>query len=252
MRKQQKRRVLRAKCRKDRPNSRCRRKNKSRPNKSRPKQKAGGRSGVRVCIEEKSGDKTGVRRTEKSGDKKRSRQSGESRIAKETGIERKYGSGQFGSDGKGDGFDENFTDRAAEPKSVRRGRKRKKSEVKKQSAKNEARAASDSIYLTVRSSAVTLDKASGVKVGNVKTQLPDGYEGYIRRTAKCETNLGSDVFTAEGGPLDGREDCKTLTAKDKNKYYAWYRKGMYYQGKWVDIKVTLVDFELRDGAFSVL
>ena len=67
--------------------------------------------------------------------------------------------------------------------------------------------------------------------------------------AKCETNLGSDVFTAEGGPLDGREDCKTLTAKDKNKYYAWYRKGMYYQGKWVDIKVTLVDFELRDGAF---
>ena len=24
---------------------------------------------------------------------------------------------------------------------------------------------------------------------------------------------------------------------------------MYYQGKWVDIKVTLVDFELRDGAF---
>ena len=121
--------------------------------------------------------------------------------------------------------------------------------MKKQSAKNEARAASDSIYLTVRSSAVTLDKASGVKVGNVKTQLPDGYEGYIRRTAKCETNLGSDVFTAEGGPLDGREDCKTLTAKDKNKYYAWYRKGMYYQGKWVDIKVTLVDFELRDGAF---
>ena len=125
----------------------------------------------------------------------------------------------------------------------------KNPKVKKQSAKNEARAASDSIYLTVRSSAVTLDKASGVKVGNVKTQLPDGYEGYIRRTAKCETNLGSDVFTAEGGPLDGREDCKTLTAKDKNKYYAWYRKGMYYQGKWVDIKVTLVDFELRDGAF---
>ena len=70
--------------------------------------------------------------------------------------------------------------------------------MKKQSAKNEARVASDSIYLTVRSSAVTLDKASGVKVGNVKTQLPDGYEGYIRRTAKCETNLGSDVFTAEG------------------------------------------------------
>lgn len=125
----------------------------------------------------------------------------------------------------------------------------KNPKVKKQSAKNEARAASDSIYLTVRSSAVTLDKASGVMVGNVKTQLPDGYEGYIRRTAKCETNLGSDVFTAEGGPLDGREDCKTLTAKDKNKYYAWYRKGMYYQGKWVDIKVTLVDFELRDGAF---
>lgn len=125
----------------------------------------------------------------------------------------------------------------------------KNPKVKKQSAKNEARAASDSIYLTARSSAVTLDKASGVKVGNVKTQLPDGYEGYIRRTAKCETNLGSDVFTAEGGPLDGREDCKTLTAKDKNKYYAWYRKGMYYQGKWVDIKVTLVDFELRDGAF---
>lgn len=125
----------------------------------------------------------------------------------------------------------------------------KNPKVKKQSAKNEARAASDSIYLTVRSSAVTLDKASGVKVGNVKTQLPDGYEGYIRRTAKCETNLGSDVFTAEGGPLDGREDCKTLTAKAKNKYYAWYRKGMYYQGKWVDIKVTLVDFELRDGAF---
>lgn len=125
----------------------------------------------------------------------------------------------------------------------------KNPKVKKQSAKNEARAASDSIYLTVRSGAVTLDKASGVKVGNVKTQLPDGYEGYIRRTAKCETNLGSDVFTAEGGPLDGREDCKTLTAKDKNKYYAWYRKGMYYQGKWVDIKVTLVDFELRDGAF---
>lgn len=125
----------------------------------------------------------------------------------------------------------------------------KNPKVKKQSAKNEARAASDSIYLTVRSSAVTLDKASGVKVGNVKTQLPDGYEGYIRRTAKCETNLGSDVFTAEGGPLNGREDCKTLTAKDKNKYYAWYRKGMYYQGKWVDIKVTLVDFELRDGAF---
>ena len=125
----------------------------------------------------------------------------------------------------------------------------KNPKVKKQSAKNEARAASDSIYLTARSSAVTLDKASGVMVGNVKTQLPDGYEGYIRRTAKCETNLGSDVFTAEGGPLDGREDCKTLTAKDKNKYYAWYRKGMYYQGKWVDIKVTLVDFELRDGAF---
>ena len=125
----------------------------------------------------------------------------------------------------------------------------KNPKVKKQSAKNEARAASDSIYLTARSSAVTLDKASGVKVGNVKTQLPDGYEGYIRRTAKCETNLGSDVFTAEGGPLNGREDCKTLTAKDKNKYYAWYRKGMYYQGKWVDIKVTLVDFELRDGAF---
>ena len=125
----------------------------------------------------------------------------------------------------------------------------KNPKVKKQSAKNEARAASDSIYLTARSSAVTLDKASGVTVGNVKTQLPDGYEGYIRRTAKCETNLGSDVFTAEGGPLDGREDCKTLTAKDKNKYYAWYRKGMYYQGKWVDIKVTLVDFELRDGAF---
>ena len=125
----------------------------------------------------------------------------------------------------------------------------KNPKVKKQSAKNEARAASDSIYLTARSSAVTLDKASGVKVGNVKTQLPDGYEGYIRRTAKCETNLGSDVFTAEGGPLDGREDCKTLTAKDKNKYYAWYRKGMYYQGKWVDIKVTLLDFELRDGAF---
>lgn len=125
----------------------------------------------------------------------------------------------------------------------------KNPKVKKQSAKNEARAASDSIYLTARSSAVTLDKASGVKVGNVKTQLPDGYEGYIRRTAKCETNLGSDVFTAEGGPLDGREDCKTLMAKDKNKYYAWYRKGMYYQGKWVDIKVTLVDFELRDGAF---
>lgn len=125
----------------------------------------------------------------------------------------------------------------------------KNPKVKKQSAKNEARAASDSIYLTARSSAVTLDKVSGVKVGNVKTQLPDGYEGYIRRTAKCETNLGSDVFTAEGGPLNGREDCKTLTAKDKNKYYAWYRKGMYYQGKWVDIKVTLVDFELRDGAF---
>ena len=125
----------------------------------------------------------------------------------------------------------------------------KNPKVKKQSAKNEARAASDSIYLTARSSAVTLDKASGVTVGNVKTQLPDGYEGYIRRSAKCETNLGSDVFTAEGGPLDGREDCKTLTAKDKNKYYAWYRKGMYYQGKWVDIKVTLVDFELRDGAF---
>ncbi len=125
----------------------------------------------------------------------------------------------------------------------------KNPKVKKQSAKNEARAASDSIYLMARSSAVTLDKASGVTVGNVKTQLPDGYEGYIRRTAKCETNLGSDVFTAEGGPLDGREDCKTLTAKDKNKYYAWYRKGMYYQGKWVDIKVTLVDFELRDGAF---
>ena len=61
----------------------------------------------------------------------------------------------------------------------------KNPKVKKQSAKNEARAASDSIYLTVRSSAVTLDKASGVKVGNVKTQLPDGYEGYIRRTAKC-------------------------------------------------------------------
>lgn len=59
----------------------------------------------------------------------------------------------------------------------------KNPKVKKQSAKNEARAASDSIYLTVRSSAVTLDKASGVKVGNVKTQLPDGYEGYIRRTA---------------------------------------------------------------------
>ena len=125
----------------------------------------------------------------------------------------------------------------------------KNPKVKKQSAKNEARAASDSIYLTARSSAVTLDKASGVTIGNVKTQLPDGYEGYIRRTAKCETNLGSDVFTAEGGPLNGREDCKTLTAKDKNKYYAWYRKGMYYQGKWVDIKVTLVDFELRDGAF---
>lgn len=70
----------------------------------------------------------------------------------------------------------------------------KNPKVKKQSAKNEARAASDSIYLTVRSSAVTLDKASGVKVGNVKTQLPDGYEGYIRRTAKCETNLGSDVL----------------------------------------------------------
>ena len=86
--------------------------------------KAGGRSGVRVCIEEKSGDKTGVRRTEKSGDKKRSRQSGESRIAKETGIERKYGSGQFGSDGKGDGFDENFTDRAAADGT---GRNRKKS-----------------------------------------------------------------------------------------------------------------------------
>lgn len=44
----------------------------------------------------------------------------------------------------------------------------KNPKVKKQSAKNEARAASDSIYLTVRSSAVTLDKASGVKVGNVK------------------------------------------------------------------------------------
>ena len=49
----------------------------------------------------------------------------------------------------------------------------KNPKVKKQSAKNEARAASDSIYLTARSSAVTLDKASGVKVGNVKTQLPD-------------------------------------------------------------------------------
>lgn len=125
----------------------------------------------------------------------------------------------------------------------------KKPKVKKQSEEKASRAASDSIYLTVRSGAVTLDKASGVTVGNVKTQLPDGYEGYIRRTAKCETNLGSDVFTAEGGPLDGREDCKTLTTKDKNKYYAWYRKGMYYQEKWVDIKVTLVDFELRDGAF---
>ena len=60
----------------------------------------------------------------------------------------------------------------------------KNPKVKKQSAKNEARAASDSIYLTVRSSAVTLDKASGVKVGNVKTQLPDGYEGYIRNVRR--------------------------------------------------------------------
>ena len=50
---------------------------------------------------------------------------------KQESEERKYGSGQFGSDGKGDGFDENFTDGAAEPKSVRRGRKRKKSESEK-------------------------------------------------------------------------------------------------------------------------
>lgn len=65
----------------------------------------------------------------------------------------------------------------------------KNPKVKKQSAKNEARAASDSIYLTARSSAVTLDKASGVKVGNVKTQLPDGYEGYIRRTPNVRRTL---------------------------------------------------------------
>lgn len=106
----------------------------------------------------------------------------------------------------------------------------------------------DSVYLTARKNAVTLDKVPAVTVGNVNTQIPDGYEGYVRTVTGIETNFSSQTFVPDTGALKGKDGCIRLTDKDKNKYYAWYRKSMYYQGLWVDIKMTLTDFELRNNA----
>ena len=39
----------------------------------------------------------------------------------------------------------------------------------------------ESMYLKARAKGVALNKASGVTVGNVKTQLPQGYEAYVRK-----------------------------------------------------------------------
>ncbi len=80
----------------------------------------------------------------------------------------------------------------------------KNPKVKKQSAKNEARAASDSIYLTVRSSAVTLDKASGLNqsgsdTGFMLSVLISGKAATAVFTfVRPENNLGTST-TPSGG-----------------------------------------------------
>lgn len=111
------------------------------------------------------------------------------------------------------------------------------------------RAASDSIYLTCRSSAVKLNKSDAVIVGDVSTQLPAAYEGYVRSVKSAEINFKGKTFVPDSGPLKGKENCVKLTSDDKSRYYAWYRKSMYYQGQWIDIKMTLTNFKLRSGAY---
>ena len=107
----------------------------------------------------------------------------------------------------------------------------------------------ESEYLKVRSDAVALNKASGVTIGNVKTQLPQGYEAHIRKVNQCQINFKDKTFVPDSGPLKGNTDCVMLGANDRNKYYAWYRKSMYYQNFWVDIKMTLAEFSFQEGAY---
>ncbi len=107
----------------------------------------------------------------------------------------------------------------------------------------------ESMYLKARAKGVALNKASGVTVGNVKTQLPQGYEAYVRKIAQCQINFKDKTFVPDSGPLKGNTDCVMLGRNDKNKYYAWYRKSIYYKNFWVDIKMTLTEYEYRDGAY---
>lgn len=127
---------------------------------------------------------------------------------------------------------------------------KKQEETEDQTAPEKmARAAGqNSIYLTARQKAVTLDQVTAVTVGNVHTQIPEGYEGYVRTVTSIETNFSTQTFVPDKGALKGKEGCISLTENDKNKYFAWYRNSMFYQGQWLDIKVTLTDFELRNGA----
>lgn len=122
------------------------------------------------------------------------------------------------------------------------------SEEEKGSERKIRAAAAEGIYLTARKKASTLDKVTAVTIGNVNTQIPEGYEGYVRTVSAIETNFSSQSFVPDKGALKGKEGCISLSGSDKNKYYAWYRKSMYYQGQWLDIRMTLTDFELRNGA----
>ena len=55
----------------------------------------------------------------------------------------------------------------------------------------------ESMYLKARAKGVALNKASGVTVGNVKTQLPQGYEAYVRKIAQCQINFKDKTFVPD-------------------------------------------------------
>ena len=113
-----------------------------------------------------------------------------------------------------------------------------------------ARAAGDSIYVEARETGIRLDKSARVTVGNINTQLPAGYEAYFRRVDAPEISHKNKTFVPDYGAFPGKENCYPLADGDENKYYAWYRKSVYYKDTWIDLKMTLADFKLaKDNAY---
>lgn len=112
------------------------------------------------------------------------------------------------------------------------------------------RAVQNSVYLNCRKDSVRLNKSDAATVGDINTKIPAGYEGYIRSIAASSPAFAEESFIPDYGAWKGNSGCYCPDEEDKGRFYAWYRKSVYYQDSWIDLKMTVMDFKkVNDRAY---